>query len=95
MKSDVRHWKERVVAQVGCVEDNSMNPVKFKKVPMQLEIRFYLVAMYRSDLDGRIKIIPSALFKGLGLNDAYVVDLHVTKHLDKEYPRSEISMRPM
>jgi Holliday junction resolvase RusA-like endonuclease len=96
MKSDVRHWKERVVAQVErYVEENGIDPTKLKKIPMQLEIKFYLVAMYRSDLDGRIKIIQDALFKGLGLNDAYVVDLHVTKHLDKEYPRSEISMRPM
>lgn len=51
----------------------------------------------RSDLDNSLKIVLDCLQKPCYMleNDNKCVEIHVTKHLDKEHPRIELEITPV
>src|SRR5579859_938574 len=61
-----------------------------RKVPLKVNLHFYFKTMWKRDIDGGIKAALDAVFGRLELNDNLIVDLHVTKHVDDQKPRTEI-----
>lgn len=59
------------------------------QTPLLLQLSFYLDSLWRSDIDGRIKITQDAIFDFIELNDNMVSTLVARKILDKKKPRTE------
>ncbi len=55
-------------------------------------LTFYFETPHRRDLDGGLKIALDAVCKALGLDDRYVVDVHLTKRIDPLRPRLEFEL---
>jgi crossover junction endodeoxyribonuclease RusA len=55
-------------------------------------LTFYFETPHRRDLDGGLKIALDAVCKALGLDDRYVVDVHLTKRIDPLHPRLELEL---
>lgn len=56
---------------------------------LALSIWFYFVSPLRRDIDGGVKITQDAICEALGFNDNRIMELHVYKRRDPEYPRIE------
>ncbi len=66
---------------------------RLKSESLALSIRFYFSSALRRDVDGGLKIAQDALCEGLGINDNRIVETHLYKHVDKNNPRIEVSLR--
>lgn len=56
---------------------------------------FYFPTPLRRDLDGGLKIALDVIADAFGLDDRYVVDLHLSKYLDPLDPRLEVTLEPL
>jgi crossover junction endodeoxyribonuclease RusA len=52
--------------------------------------RHYLALTLRRDLDSGLKIAQDALCEALGVNDNLVVEIHLSKRVDRNQPRIEV-----
>ena len=59
---------------------------------LALTITFYFVSALRRDLDGGLKIAQDALCEALGINDNLVVEIHLSKRVDRHSPRIEVHL---
>ncbi len=62
---------------------------------LSLTLVFYFVSPLRRDLDGGLKIAQDALCEALGVNDNLVVDVRLTKRVDRQRPRMEVRLAPL
>lgn len=69
-----------------------LKEIKRCRVPLALDILFYLEDAWRRDEDNGVKPVQDAIFKHLHLNDNHVFDLHVQKRQDKSNPRCEVTV---
>jgi len=74
------------------IETLKHNKRRRRKTPLAVSIDFYLLYLWTRDVDGGIKAVLDETFHYIGLDDRLVVDLHVTKALDKENPRTVVSI---
>jgi crossover junction endodeoxyribonuclease RusA len=59
---------------------------------LSLRIMFYFATALRRDLDGGLKIAQDALCEALGVNDNLVVEIHLSKRVDRQQPRIELCL---
>lgn len=59
---------------------------------LSLTIVFYFVTALRRDLDGGLKIAQDALCEALGVNDNLVVEIRLSKRVDRHNPRIEVEL---
>jgi len=59
---------------------------------LSLHIAFYFATALRRDLDGGLKIAQDALCEALGVNDNLVVEIHLSKRVDRQQPRIELCL---
>jgi crossover junction endodeoxyribonuclease RusA len=64
----------------------------FQRRYLSLSIVFYFATALRRDLDGGLKIAQDALCEALGTNDNLVVDIHLSKRVDRPNPRIEVRL---
>jgi crossover junction endodeoxyribonuclease RusA len=64
----------------------------FQRHYLSLRIVFYFATPLRRDLDGGLKIAQDALCEALGTNDNLVIDIHLSKRVDRHNPRIEIRL---
>jgi crossover junction endodeoxyribonuclease RusA len=57
---------------------------------LSLRIVFYFATVLRRDLDGGLKIAQDALCEALETNDNLVVEIHLSKRVDRHNPRIEV-----
>ncbi len=62
---------------------------------LSLTITFYFTTALRRDLDGGLKIAQDALCEALGINDNLVVEIHLTKRVDRQHPRIEVRLEAL
>jgi crossover junction endodeoxyribonuclease RusA len=91
-----RDYKQLVVDEVERWIEHEHLPASvvtiFQRHYLSLSIVFYFVTALRRDLDGGLKIAQDALCEALGVNDNLVVDIHLTKRVDRHNPRIEVSL---
>ena len=64
-----------------------------QRAHLSLLLYFYFETPLRRDLDGGVKIVQDAVVsRGLGVDDARVVDLRLIKRIDPLRPRVEVSV---
>jgi crossover junction endodeoxyribonuclease RusA len=66
--------------------------VQFRGHYLSLSITFYFATALRRDLDGGLKIAQDALCEALGVNDNLVVEIHLSKRVDRQQPRIELCL---
>src|SRR5207247_10276271 len=59
---------------------------------LALTILFYFRSALRRDLDGGLKIAQDALCEALGVNDNLVIEIHLSKRVDRHTPRMEVRL---
>ena len=64
----------------------------FQRHYLALTITFYFASVLRRDLDGGLKIAQDALCEALGVNDNLVVEIHLSKRVDRHCPRIEVHL---
>src|SRR5262244_3347850 len=64
----------------------------FQQHYLALTIMFYFRAALRRDLDGGLKIAQDALCEALGVNDNLVIEIHLSKRVDRHCPRIEVHL---
>ena len=64
----------------------------FQRHYLALTIAFYFASMLRRDLDGGLKIAQDALCEALGVNDNLVIEIHLSKRVDRQCPRIEVHL---
>jgi crossover junction endodeoxyribonuclease RusA len=64
----------------------------FQRHYLSLSITFYFATALRRDLDGGLKIAQDALCEALGTNDNLVVDIHLSKRVDRSNPRIAVRL---
>lgn len=57
-----------------------------------LTLTFYFATVLRRDLDGGLKIAQDALCEALGVNDNLVVEISLSKRVDRQCPRLEVTL---
>jgi crossover junction endodeoxyribonuclease RusA len=62
----------------------------FQRHYLSLTIIFYFATALRRDLDGGLKIAQDALCEALGTNDNLVVEIRLSKRVDRQNPRIEV-----
>jgi hypothetical protein len=62
----------------------------FQQHYLSLTIIFYFATALRRDLDGGLKIAQDALCEALGTNDNLVVEICLSKRVDRHKPRIEV-----
>jgi len=67
----------------------------FSRHYLSLAITFYFTSALRRDLDGGLKIAQDALCEALGVNDNLVVEIHLRKRIDRQYPRIDVVLRAL
>lgn len=78
----VESWREQQVDAAAAV-------AVFQRHYLSLRIIFYFATVLRRDLDGGLKIAQDALCEALGTNDNLVVEIHLSKRVDRHNPRIE------
>jgi crossover junction endodeoxyribonuclease RusA len=79
----VQHWLERH-------EDAATVVAVFQQHYLSLTIIFYFATALRRDLDGGLKIAQDALCEALETNDNLVVEIRLSKRVDRHNPRIEV-----
>ena len=64
----------------------------FQRHYLALTITFYFASVLRRDLDGGLKIAQDALCEALGVNDNLVIEIHLSKRVDRHCPRMEVQL---
>ena len=64
----------------------------FQRHYLALTITFYFRSALRRDLDGGLKIAQDALCEALGVNDNLVIEIHLSKRVDRHSPRIEVHL---
>ena len=64
----------------------------FRRHYLALTIMFYFVSALRRDLDGGLKIAQDALCEALGINDNLVIEIRLSKRVDRLAPRIEVHL---
>lgn len=65
-----------------------------REQPLACDLVFYFETPFRRDLDGGLKITLDAVCNLLGLDDRYIVSLHLDKRIDPLRPRVELELGP-
>jgi crossover junction endodeoxyribonuclease RusA len=81
----VEQWLEGQPQPEGAV-------AQFQGHYLSLRIAFYFATPLRRDLDGGLKIAQDALCEALGVNDNLVVEIHLSKRVDRQQPRIELCL---
>jgi len=89
-----REFKAFVAAQVESWLDAhpQVDTALFQRQYLALTITFYFASVLRRDLDGGLKIAQDALCEALGVNDNLVIEIHLSKRLDRHCPRIEVHL---
>jgi len=96
LSSAGRAYKTQVGQHIGIALAQS--PVKpsliqrLRSEPLAFSIRFFFTTALRRDVDSGLKITQDAVCEGIGINDNRIVETHLYKHVDKLYPRIEVSL---
>lgn len=62
---------------------------------LSLTLTFYFATALRRDLDGGLKLGQDALCEALAVNDNLVVEIHLSKRVDRRQPRMEVQLKPL
>jgi crossover junction endodeoxyribonuclease RusA len=76
-------------------EDAAAVMAVFQRHYLSLTIIFYFATALRRDLDGGLKIAQDALCEALGTNDNLVVEICLSKRVDRLNPRIEVCLTPL
>jgi crossover junction endodeoxyribonuclease RusA len=89
-----REFKRLVVEEVENWRDQHprMDVALFQRHYLALTITFYFASALRRDLDGGLKIAQDALCEALGVNDNLVIEIHLSKRVDRHSPRIEVHL---
>ncbi|HEY7491088.1 MAG TPA: RusA family crossover junction endodeoxyribonuclease [Candidatus Tectomicrobia bacterium] len=91
-----REYKTLVAEAVEQWLDSQPRPetivAQFQGHYLSLCITFYFATALRRDLDGGLKIAQDALCEALGVNDNLVVEIHLSKRVDRQQPRIELCL---
>src|SRR5437764_4011041 len=87
-----RECKAFVAEQVeSWLDDHPLVDVAlFQQHYLALTITFYFASVLRRDLDGGLKIAQDALCEALGVNDNLVIEIRLSKRVDRHCPRIEV-----
>ena len=89
-----REFKRLVVEEVENWLDKcpQVDVALFQHHYLALTITFYFRSALRRDLDGGLKIAQDALCEALGVNDNLVIEIHLSKRVDRHSPRMEVQL---
>jgi len=89
-----REFKRLVVEEVESWVDQHphVDVALFQRHYLALTITFYFMSALRRDLDGGLKIAQDALCEALGVNDNLVIEIHLSKRVNRRSPRMEIHL---
>src|SRR5262249_50558037 len=89
-----REFKRLVVEEVENWLDKypQVDVALFQHHYLALTITFYFRSALRRDLDGGLKIAQDALCEALGVNDNLVVEIHLSKRVDRHSPRMKVQL---
>lgn len=89
-----REFKAFVAEQVESWLDDHphFDTALFQRHYLALTITFYFASVLRRDLDGGLKIAQDALCEALGVNDNLVIEIHLSKRVDRHCPRIEVHL---
>ena len=79
----VQDWRQRNAGAADVV-------AIFCHHALSLRIVFYFATALRRDLDGGLKITQDAVCEALGANDNRVVDIQLSKRVDRACPRIHV-----
>ena len=87
-----REFKRLVVEEIENWLDKHphVDVALFQQHYLALTITFYFMSALRRDLDGGLKIAQDALCEALGVNDNLVIEIHLSKRVDRHFPRMEV-----
>lgn len=96
LTDDAAQWKQDAAVLLTQADHdwskiNAIRSAKIK-VPLAVELFFYVKDLWKSDVDGRIKPAVDAVFRHLELNDHLVVLVQASKEKSDD-PRVEIAVR--
>lgn len=63
--------------------------------PVTVTLRFYLSTARRVDSDNLAKLATDAMNTIVYADDSQITSLHIDKRVDRERPRTEITVRPI
>src|SRR5262245_33929009 len=89
-----REFKRLVVEEIENWLDNHLyvDVALFQQHYLALTMTFYFRSALRRDLDGGLKIAQDALCEALGVNDNLVIEIHLSKRVDRHSPRMEVQL---
>ena len=89
-----REFKRLVVEEVENWLDTHphVHVALFQQHYLALTLMFYFMTALRRDLDGGLKIAQDALCEALGVNDNLVIEIHLSKRVDRHSPRMEVQL---
>src|SRR5262249_38316980 len=89
-----REFKALVAAEMeSWLDEHPLFDVAlFQRRYLALTITFYFGSVLRRDLDGGLKIAQDALCEALGVNDNLVIEIHLSKRVDRHTPRMEVCL---
>jgi crossover junction endodeoxyribonuclease RusA len=94
-----RAFKALVVEAVESWLDQNQLPkatlTLFQGHYLSLTMTFYFATALRRDLDSGLKLAQDALCEALAVNDNLVVEIHLSKRVDRRQPRMEVQLRPL
>lgn len=89
-----REFKAFVAEQVESWLDDHphFDAALFQRHYLALTITFYFASVLRRDLDGGLKIAQDALCEALGVNDNLVIEIRLSKRVDRHCPRIDVHL---
>ena len=89
-----REFKRLVVEEVEDWLDKypQADVALFQRHYLALTMTFYFRSALRRDRDGGLKIAQDALCEALGVNDNLVIEIHLSKRVDRHAPRMEVQL---
>ena len=86
--------KETVAAEKRIADYARIAQAKPTRNPIHLVLRFFRGDLRRVDLDNLAKLVQDALNGVAYADDSQIVLLTAAKGIDREFPRTEIEVRP-
>lgn len=62
------------------------------KTPLRMDVIFYFPTLWKRDRDGGLKIVQDVVSKHFGLNDTLFTTGMLSKAVDRENPRVEVTI---
>ena len=94
--SSGRRYKAEIGKLVGSIMKPSADRQRFlhdlQSHFLRLALHFYFPTLLRRDLDGGLKIAQDALCQALGINDNRIMEVHLLKSADSDFPRMECTL---